>query len=87
MTGKPAQGTPKKRMVPYLMCSSECTPNYQLSKKCMAIMLEFQPYSVHYTALQMKNIMRSTSAINPVTMENMDDFHYYKHTEAITHMC
>ena len=39
----------------------------------MAITLHFQLCSAGYTALQMKNSRRTTSAINPVTMENTDD--------------
>ena len=47
-------------------------------------MLRFQLYSAQYTVLQTKkNSTRSTSTINPVTTENMDDSHY-KRREAIT---
>ena len=38
-------------------------------------MLHFQLYSAQYTALQMKNSRRSTSAINPVATKDMDDLH------------
>ena len=35
------------------------------------------PYSLLYIAMfKMKNITRSASAINLVTVENIDDFHY-----------
>ena len=39
----------------------------------VAIILRFQLCSAHYTVLQMKNSRRSASAINPVTMEIMDN--------------
>ena len=55
-------------------------PNYQLTD--VAIVLCFQLCSAHYTTLQAKNSRRSTSAINPICMENMDDS-CYKHREAI----
>ena len=32
--------------------------------------------STHYTALRIKNCLKSASAINVVTMKNMDDFRY-----------
>ena len=32
--------------------------------------------SAHYTALQIKNFLKSTSAIKVATMKNTDDFHY-----------
>ena len=61
-----------------LIVLSKCDPNYQLLKE-IAIVLCFQ---LCYTALQMKTITRRISAINPVTTESSDDFHY-KHREAI----
>ena len=32
--------------------------------------------SIHYTAVRIKNCLKSTSAINIATTKNMDDFHY-----------
>ena len=49
------------------------TINYCLVSAA-AIMLRFQLWSVHYTALQTKNSVRIISAISPVTTENTDDF-------------
>ena len=43
-------------------------PNNQLLKNAVAIMLRLQLCSARYTAIRMKNCMRSVSAI---TMENM----------------
>ena len=48
------------------------TINYCL-ESAAAIMLCFQLYPAHYTALQTKNSVRIISAINPVTTENMDN--------------
>ena len=39
-------------------------------------MLRCQLCSAHYTALQIKNCLKITSAIKVVTMKNMDDFRY-----------
>ena len=44
--------------------------------------LHFEMYPAHYKVLQMKNTMRRISAVNPVTMTNLDDSHY-KHRETI----
>ena len=63
-------------------------PNYQLlPRKCSGyITLRFQLCSAHYTALQTKNSVRIISAINPVTMENMDDSHLQMYCrEAMRH--
>ena len=48
------------------------TINYCL-ESAAANMLHFQLCSAHYTASQTKNSVTIISAINPVTMENMDD--------------
>ena len=50
--------------------------NYRL--KCeVSIMLRCWLCSTHYTAVvQIKNYLRSTSAIKIATMTNMDDFRY-----------
>ena len=53
--------------------SFECMPHYQLPKNEVAITLHFQLCAAHYTALQMKNITRSDSIINPVTTVNTDN--------------
>ena len=59
--------------------------NYCL-KSAVAIALHFQLCSARYTVLQMKDGIRSASAINLVTTKNMDDS-VYKHTvwEAMHH--
>ena len=51
-------------------------PNYQLQKKRSG---HYVMYSVHYTTLQTKNTMRNASAINPVTMKNMDFCYKRRH--------
>ena len=55
----------------------QCAPHLSVTEKSVvAFTLHFKLLcSAHYTALQMKNTMRSISAINPVTMENTDDFY------------
>ena len=52
-----------------------CAPaiSYLLENE-VAFTLHFQLCSTLYIVLQTKNDRRSASAINPVTMENMDDF-------------
>ena len=50
----------------------DCLPQPLITESVVTIMLHFQLYSSHYTALQ-TNSMRGASAINPVTMENADD--------------
>ena len=68
MTGEPMYPTMEERMVPGLMLCLNMHPSYQLLTE-VAITLLFQ---LRYIMLQMKN-SRSASAINPVTMKNMDD--------------
>ena len=69
MTGKPMHTTSKERMVPELTFSSECTLQLSITD----LKAKWQP--IRYTALQVKNSRRSTSAINPVTMENTNTSH------------
>ena len=51
------------------------TINYHLKSE-VSIMLHCQLCSTHYTALQIKNCLKSTSAIKVATMKNTDDFRY-----------
>ena len=46
-------------------------PNYQLLKSEVIITLYFQLCSACYTALQMKNITRNASAVNPVIIQKL----------------
>ena len=68
MTGEPMQ----KEMTP-------CTPtiNYCLKSE-VSITLCCQLCQPINTALQIKNFLKSTSAIKIATMKNMDDFQYEK---------
>ena len=54
-----------------------CAPaiNYHLKSE-VSITLHCQLCSTRYTALQIKNCSKSTSAIKAATMKNMDDFRY-----------
>jgi len=55
----------------------------QLSSETeVSIALLCQLCSTHYTAVQIKNCLKSTSLIKVATMKNTDDFRYAK--EAIT---
>ena len=45
-------------------------------KSEISITIRCQLCSTHYTALQIKNCSKSTSATKVATMNNMDDFHY-----------
>ena len=49
--------------------------NYCLKSE-VSIILHCQLCSTHYTAVQIKNCLKSTSAIKVATMKNTDDFHY-----------
>ena len=49
--------------------------NYHLKSK-VSITLHCWLCSTHYTAVQIKNCSKSTSAIEVATMKNTDDFHY-----------
>jgi len=52
-----------------------CTP--QLSSETeVSISLLCQVFSTHFTAVQIKNCLKSTSAIKVATMKNTDDFRY-----------
>ena len=51
----------------------------------VAITLRFQLFSARYTALQTKNSVRIVSAINPVTIENMDDSHLQTYCREAMH--
>ena len=50
-------------------------PSYSLKSEA-SIMLRCQLCSTCYTAVQIKNCSKSTSAIKIATMKNTDDFHY-----------
>ena len=45
-------------------------------KSEVSTMLHCWLCSTHYTAVQIKNCLKSTSAIKIATMKNMDDFRY-----------
>ena len=47
------------------------------------ITLHFQLCSASYTVLQTKNSSRTATAINPVTTENMDNFHLQTESHAL----
>ena len=49
--------------------------NYCLKSE-VSITLRFRLCSTHYTAVRIKNCLKSTSAIKIVTMKNTDDFCY-----------
>ena len=49
--------------------------NYHLKSE-VSIMLRCLLCSTRYTAVQINNCSKSTSAIKIFTMKNMDDFHY-----------
>ena len=51
------------------------TINYRLKSE-VSIMLHCQLCSTRYTALRIKNCLKSTSAIKVATMKNTDDFCY-----------
>ena len=57
--------------------SSAC-PNYinYCLKNEISIMLRCRLCSTHYTAILIKNCLKSTSAIKIATKKNMDDFRY-----------
>jgi len=58
-------------------------PAPQLSSEIeVSIALLYQLCSIHYTAVRIKNCLKSTSVIKVATMKSTDDFHYAK--EAIT---
>ena len=77
MTGEPMHTASKEWMIPEVMFSTERMPQLSITDLNVKwpLTLLFQLCSAHFTALQMKNSRRSASAINPVTMENLDDFH------------
>ena len=60
----------KKEMVPHAPYI-----NYRLKSE-VSIMLCCQLCSTRYTAVRIKNCLKSTSAITIATMTNTDDFHY-----------
>ena len=69
MTNEPVHTASKGRMTPGMLLNYlKACPNYQLLPKAM---LCFQLCLARYTVLQMKTIIRRTSAINPVTTENL----------------
>ena len=49
--------------------------NYRLKSE-VSIMLRCRLCSTRYTAVRIKNCLKSTSAINIATMKNTDDFHF-----------
>ena len=48
--------------------------NYRLKSE-VSITLRCRLCSTHYTAIRIKNCLKSTSAIKVATMKNTDDFH------------
>ena len=48
---------------------------YRLKSE-VSIMLHCQLCSTHYTAIRIKNCLKSTSAIKVATMKNTDNFNY-----------
>ena len=48
--------------------------NYRLKSE-VSITLHCRLYSTHYTAVRIKNCLKSTSAIKIATTKNTDDFH------------
>ena len=61
-----------KEMVPH---APGYINNYRLKSE-VSIMLCCRLCSTHYTAVRIKNCLKSTSAIKIATMTNMDDFYY-----------
>ena len=57
-------------------------PSYLKSE--VSFMLCCQLCSTCYTALQIKNCSKSTSAIKVATKKNMDDFHYERQPSCAT---
>ena len=49
--------------------------NYRLKSE-VSITLRCRLCSTHYTAIQIKNCLKNTSAIKIATMKNTDDFHF-----------
>ena len=49
--------------------------NYRLKSE-VSITLRCRLCSTHYTAVQIKNCLKSTSVIEIATMKNMDNFHF-----------
>ena len=73
-TQKTVEEEPLKQSIHHKnMIRASPTINYCF-KSAAAITLRFQLFSAHNTALQMKNRIRITSAINPVTTENRQLF-------------
>ena len=70
MTGKPMHTALKER-------NGATCPSYHYHLKSeVSIMLRCRLCSTHYTALQSKNCLKSTSAIKVATMKNTNSFHY-----------
>ena len=57
--------------------------NYCLKSE-VSITLRCQQCSIRYTAVQIKNCLKSTSAIKVATMKNMDDFRYKRKPSCAT---
>ena len=77
MIGKPVHTAPKERIAPELMFSSKRALLLSTTDTKVKWLFCFDFSYVQptmYSAIQMKNSIRSTSAINPVTKENTDDF-------------
>ena len=71
MTGEPVHIASIERIAPEVIWFlSERVPQLSINEVAITLLC-----SAHYTGLQMKESRRSTSAINPVTMKNMDDLH------------
>ena len=68
MTGEPMHTA--SEMVPHTPTTVE-----RLKSK-VSMMLFCQLCLTHYAAFQIKNCLKSTSAIKIATMKNMDDSHY-----------
>ena len=56
-------------------CCRSSYINYHLKSE-VSVMLRCQLCSTHYTAVRIKNCLKSTSAIKIATMKNTYDFHY-----------
>ena len=72
MTGKHMHTTSKGRVVPQLMFSFEHVPQQSITENAKRLLISFDLLP----SITMKNTMRNTSVINPVTTENTEDSHY-----------